>query len=414
MASRGFRAALRRRDFRLLAAAQAADVLGEGAAFVAMNVIVWERSRSASAVAALNLFRLVPFVVVSAAAGAIADRFDRRRLLVLANAGRALLVGALLVAQSVPQLELLWAAVAVLAALHRPTLDAAAPAAAGDDWVAGLSLMRLVEHVGGVVGPVAAAFLLRQAGARAALAVDAGALIAAALLVSATRLAPAASHARDGSREALRRFARDVHEGFAFLRGSPALRYALGMATLAAVPGAFLVAGTVVYADEALGAGGAAYGWMMAARAVGGVACLALLARHGRRVGGRGYLAAVVGLGAGVALFALHLPLGVLLLLLVGLGAAEGAERLLTQAFIVAGSPDGLRGRLFGFETALTHLGWMAAYPIAGALLDRLGPRSGARALGLAGVALALAWTAATRGLRALREMRAASPASAT
>ncbi|HTI32105.1 MAG TPA: MFS transporter, partial [Miltoncostaea sp.] len=71
------------RDFRLLMLGQLVTGMGSQAALVALPFQVYELTGSAFLTGLVGLVELVPVVVASLLAGAIADRFDRRRLLEL-------------------------------------------------------------------------------------------------------------------------------------------------------------------------------------------------------------------------------------------------------------------------------------------------------------------------------------------
>jgi MFS family permease len=83
--STGTRAVLRNRPFLLLWLAQAATQLGGNMVLYGLTVIIFARTGSSSAVAALILTFLVPAVLFSAVAGVYVDRLDRRLILVVTN-----------------------------------------------------------------------------------------------------------------------------------------------------------------------------------------------------------------------------------------------------------------------------------------------------------------------------------------
>src|SRR4051795_7350311 len=73
------------RDFRLLTIGAVITGLGTQAALVALPYQVYVISRSAFLTGLLGLVELVPLIVLSLFGGALADRFDRRRLLLIAQ-----------------------------------------------------------------------------------------------------------------------------------------------------------------------------------------------------------------------------------------------------------------------------------------------------------------------------------------
>src|SRR5215217_8466291 len=87
----------RRRDFRLLLAGQAVSLAGSMITFVAVPFQVYELTGSSAAVGLLGLAELVPILLLALVGGALADAFDRRRLVLLSEAGSALVALALVV-----------------------------------------------------------------------------------------------------------------------------------------------------------------------------------------------------------------------------------------------------------------------------------------------------------------------------
>ena len=122
----------RRREYRLLVAGQAVSDLGSMITLVAVPVQTFQITGSSVAVGLLGVAEFVPILVLALVGGALADTFDRRRLVMLAEVG-ALLVVAGLVGNALlpePQLWVLYVAAALIAActsIRRPPLDALMP-----------------------------------------------------------------------------------------------------------------------------------------------------------------------------------------------------------------------------------------------------------------------------------------------
>src|ERR671936_581201 len=77
------------RDFRLLWAGQLVSQIGSSLRFVALPYQVYVLTGSTFAVGLLGLFSAVPLIVLSLWGGVVADRVDRRRLLLVTNVGLA-------------------------------------------------------------------------------------------------------------------------------------------------------------------------------------------------------------------------------------------------------------------------------------------------------------------------------------
>ena len=85
------------RDFRWLLASSWTSNVGDGVALAAAPLLIASMTSSPILVAAGAVLQFLPWLIFGLHAGAIADRFDRRRLVMLANAARALVIAGLCV-----------------------------------------------------------------------------------------------------------------------------------------------------------------------------------------------------------------------------------------------------------------------------------------------------------------------------
>ena len=85
----------RRRELRLLIFGQATSLLGSMITMVAVPVQLYELTGSTVAVGLLGVAEFVPILVLALVGGALADAFDRRRLVMLAEVGAIVVVGGL-------------------------------------------------------------------------------------------------------------------------------------------------------------------------------------------------------------------------------------------------------------------------------------------------------------------------------
>jgi MFS family permease len=163
---------LRHRDFRLLWTGMCVSLLGDGVFMVAMAWQVYALSNAPTALSLVGIAMTVPTIAFLLLGGVLSDRLDRRRLLLLADASRAVAVGALAILSLAGVLEL-WHVVALVAvygvggAFFGPAFDAIVPdvlpseelgrANALDQLVRPIALRMAGPAVGGVlidlVGP---------------------------------------------------------------------------------------------------------------------------------------------------------------------------------------------------------------------------------------------------------------------
>jgi MFS family permease len=186
---------LRQPGFRSLWLAGSISDLGDWLLLVALPIVVFQATGSALGTAVAFLIELAPGVVLAPLAGRLADRGDRRSVLLVVS----LLQAAALVPLVGGGLGLVYAVIAVqatLAALFDPAKNAIVPSLVRDaDLVAANSLIGLSQNLGRLVGGPLGGLLLAAAGLHAVVAVDVATFLIAAVLIArvpAVSLAPAA------------------------------------------------------------------------------------------------------------------------------------------------------------------------------------------------------------------------------
>jgi MFS family permease len=156
--------------FARLWAAKAVSHLGDGAALVALVVYVQQTQGRGVAVSALLLAATLP-TLLGPLAGALVDRVDQRRLMLGAQAGQALLYGAMAaVLPPFPVLLVLVAAASLLATVFAPAGRSVVPSLVPPgDLVCANSWMGMALTFQGTIGPAVGGVLVAGAGVRGAL-----------------------------------------------------------------------------------------------------------------------------------------------------------------------------------------------------------------------------------------------------
>jgi MFS family permease len=382
-------------DFRRLGAAYTVNELGNWLGDVALAVVVFDRTGSPLATAALFLAaRFAPAL----AAPALVARLEM--------AGRRGLIGTYMAEALV--FAALAAAVASGAALG------ALLALAGLDGVLALTGRSLVRartaglfpgetqlrranawlNMGmtsaAALGPAVAGVLIATAGAPAALWLDAASFALVALLLwglSATADGPAAPG--DGA------FAR-LREGARYVRDDPRLRRLLGAQAFALVFFTAVIPVEVVLAKGALGAGDAGYGALLASWGGGMVAGGALfaLARRARLSWLLAGSTAAIALAYGLMAAAPTLAAACAAAALGGVG--NGVQWVALVSALQLATAPALQARVMSLMEALAAATPGVGFVLGGVLAATLGPRAafGAAAVGAAGATVALAWAA--------------------
>ena len=211
------------REFRLLWTGQLISQIGSSLRLVALPYQVYVLTGSTLAVGLLGLFSAVPLIALSLWGGVIADRVDRRRMLLVTNTGLALVSVVLAVATqtnaaTLALLYLLTAVGAGIGALDQPARSALAPSLVERRHIpAAMALGQTQFQVATVVGPALAGVLIARVGLAYAYWIDVATFaagIVALLLMRTPRGDVTAVHARP---------MQALLEGMAFLWSRPLL-----------------------------------------------------------------------------------------------------------------------------------------------------------------------------------------------
>lgn len=333
--------------FRLLWFGQIISMTGSMVRFVAIPYQVYLLTGSPLAVGLIGLFQAVPTIVLSLFGGVIADRVDRRRLLIvtqvcLTATSVVLAVSTGLGLVSVPFLYALTAVGASFAALDSPARSALIPSLLPRSQVqAAVTLNQTQFQTAAVLGPALAGILLANVGLAATYWIDAVTYLAAigALLAMRKSVRPTVEHAS---------VLRSLVEGIAYLGVRRILLATMSLDFFATLFGSWRAL-LPYYADQVFRVGPEGLGLLYAAPGAGALA-VALSAGWTNRVERQGLaiLAAVTVFGLAVAAFG-ALPREGFVLGLILLAIAQGADTvssIFRQTILQLEVPDALRGRL--------------------------------------------------------------------
>lgn len=389
---------VRNPDFRRLFLSSVVSLAGDWFSFVAVAGLVTELTGRPGAAAYVYAATVLPVFLASPIAGAVADRFDRRRVLIIADLARvpvALLLCAAAWWGSVPLAVAAIIALGVGASFYDPIASAATPnVVAPEDLASAQSLMGAVWGsmlmVGAGLGGVVAELLGRQA----AFVIDAASFLVSAWLVAGIRTplqeaAPADRGLAAGHRGALR-------EVFRFIRATPIVSRLL-FAKIGVCSANGIVGLLPAFAHARFAGTGIATGLLFAARGFG--ALIGPLFARGA-VGATPTRRAIV-LVCGVstlsycavyAVFPLAHAFAVALVLVVLAHMGGGAQWSLSTYGLQRETPDHLRGRVMSIDYGLATLFIGLSSIVAGVLADELGEASATRWLAIAGGLYGTAW----------------------
>jgi MFS family permease len=376
-----------RRDLGLLAAAALASAAGDLAAVSALAVHLQRQTGSGLVVAALFAANWLALAVAAPWGGALADRLDARKLLIVASLAQAAVAVALAATTATAGVLALVALLGAGAAVAVPAEFALVGAIAAKGAGAGAVNARVetARNLGYALGPLAGAGCVAAAGVGAALLLDAAsfAIVAVAALALRVRRRPASGATKPRARDGLALIARDR-----------TLRIAV-----AALVGSLLAMSASISADvffaSGLGHGSWGLGLLLTCWTAGMLAgSLAAAPRIPPRLLAAVALAAAGAQGAGkLSAAAIGLLLPALLFYALG-GAAHGVKNVAARTLIHERIHDSAHGRAFAAYAALRNGAELAALAFGGILVNAAGGRatvalSGAATIAIAAIGLA-------------------------
>ncbi|MEA2300917.1 MAG: hypothetical protein QOE44_1452, partial [Solirubrobacteraceae bacterium] len=379
------------RDFRRLALGEVLAGLGTQAALVAVPYQVFVLTGSAGLVGLLGLAELIPMVFVSLLGGAVADRIDRRRLLIAAQLATMLAAGILagVTAAGRPPIVLVFVLAGLLAggaSLQLTAQSSMIPALVGDRLRSALAFNFGAYQLTAIVGPGLGGLMIATLGVGSAYLFDV--VSCCALVVAALSIAPQRPVPPTGDREPI---LASILEGLRFVRRNNALMGSFAIDLVAMTFGMpralFAVLSLTVYHA---GAGGA--GLLYASVAVGATAAALSTGwlEHARRLG-RIVIYAVLVWGAAITAAGLVDRLWAAAVLLAVAGAADSVSAVCRSTINQTVTPDPMRGRMssvFGLVvTGGVRLGDIEAGAVASISSARISVLSGGLAC-IAGVGL--------------------------
>jgi hypothetical protein len=424
MSRRGRYAELLRSNpsFRRLWIAQLISLGGDWFNVVALTGLLLHLTGSSFYGGAVLVAGLLPQFLLSPVAGVVADRFDRRRLMLGANLIAAVLALAMLAVRSRGSVWLGLAAMAGIAAtgaFFDPASRSGLPNIVEDDQLAAANvLMASTWGIMAAVGAAAGGLVAGLLGRDAAFVANAASFLVATALILGVRAhlgpldLPGVSGLPGGQRRRLRPI-QDLAEGAAWARTDPRVMallaqkvgFGLGTGMIGLLP----IFATRVFSGRGpggltggLGSADAAIGILYGARGLG-----SLLGPFGARAVVRTDLrrlfpaiaAAMALFGGAYALFpaapGLWAAAGIVLVAHLG----GGTQYTMTSYGLQQITPDRVRGRIMAFELGLVTLTMSVSLLAAGRAAEVVNPRAVVELLAGLTMAYAAVWAFATRGL---------------
>ena len=375
---------LRKRPLRFVFAANVISMLGSGMNSAAVAWTILQKTHSEMALGTLAVLQTIPAMLMLPFMGVIIDREDRRRLVMMLDAGRAVII--LVVAAlaflgrvQVWQLYLMNPLVAAGFWMFWPTITALIQELTPDgEFVYSNTLLLAGVQGGWLIAGAIVGFVYEHIGLGGVLLIDVSTYVLSFLCYFAVRqgrhVVPRAGelkHDLEAAETAVGRFLREMREGLVFLREHRRVMF-LG-ASWSLFLGAMLT-GIVVTAplsDRIFHAGATGYGWLNAGWGVGAFLSVLYSPALITQLGARGAIAvsmAVVTVSMALPPYSPWLALAVVLY--AAMGSARGVSGVAMNTSLMEQVPPQVMGRVqntfYFFGTLLQvvlglTVGWVAS-----------------------------------------------------
>ncbi|WP_324282041.1 MFS transporter [Cyanobacterium aponinum UTEX 3222] len=257
--------------FARLYLAQTVNLIGDALTWLGLALLAFELAKEESGVilsGALTL-RVTAFVVLSPIAGAIADRFDRKKIMVITHLARMMIVCLLPFVTKSWQIYVIVLGLNVFYAFFTPTYTATIPLVTGkEEYQKAIALSSATYQLLGVLGPGLAGSIAVFVGTRQVFFLDGITFLIAAILIITLPGELMVNQSTDNVKTVTKTL-KDIKIGTFSLFTDPQIRYALLMQLVAAISGAGILVNTVGYVQGNLGLGKVEYGWVMATFGMG-------------------------------------------------------------------------------------------------------------------------------------------------
>ena len=382
-------------------------------AIAALAAGIAEESSPEAAIGLVMSARIVPGFFLGATSGVVADRFDRKKLMVGCNIGRAAVLVFLPFVDSVAGLVLASLLLECFTLLWTPAKEASVPNLVPPDHLTTANSLSLVAAYGTLplagaifsvlasvakaIGEIDAMASLREGTDQVAIAfyVNAACFLVAAVMISRLQLPKHERRPKNGDRridfgEAFH----ELKEGWSFIFINPVVRAVnVGLAT-GLIGGGMLVPLGPVFSAEVLDAGAAGFGILIFALGTGvavGVVMLSVFQRHIPKA--QVFAWSVFGAGISLIVAASMSSLGLASLFVGILGVGAGSVYVLGFTLLHENVDDELRGRIFSALYTLVRFCVLVAFavgPFLSGLLDRASESLVDGEISLGGVAIAV------------------------
>jgi MFS family permease len=340
-------AALRYRDFRLYWVGYFVSHIGDSMQQTAVSWLLYDISRSPLQLGLNGAFRAAPMILLGLFGGTLADRFDRRRVLLMTQSILMVLALVLGFVDQTGRIEVwhiyaLTLVTAIIRSLDAPARQALVPSLVPRSVLPNaIALNSLLWKGTMVLGPAFAGIAITTVGTEGAFYANGLSFLSVVVALYMMRTSSTGTPKRGG-------FFRDLRTGLSYVRAQRIVLAIMVMEAFSSIFG-FNSAILTIFAQDVLQAGATGLGFLQSARGLGAIAGSAfLVAILSTRAQGKILLISTVVYGLSFAFFGLssYLPLSLVLIFICG--AADTIWGATRSTVLQVNTPDELQGRVMG------------------------------------------------------------------
>lgn len=331
---------------------------------LAINWFIFSFTGSAFYIGLVEFFGFIPILLFSVVGGVIADRWDRRKVLIVTQVGAMVCTFAIVLVlmkfYSFVLLSILLFIRGFFLAVEIPARNAIIPNLVPKEaMTSAISFFSTILNVARIIGPMLAGFLLAVYQAPSLVLINACSFLI--VIYSLYKITPSENAESVIQKNPDLTIVQGIREAVNYLRLNPTV---LGVFILGTIPMIFGFPYTTllpVFAKELLDAGPSGFGFLLSASAAGSVLATLILGWELVKIPkGRLLLWCICGFGAGLMFFAFSQWFMLSLLLMFFVGVCSMGYRIVERLIIQESIPDHMRGRILSIvmmDSGLVPLG---------------------------------------------------------
>lgn len=376
-------AILRQRDFALLWAGGLISMAGNWVLFVALPFYIYTLTGSALATGTMFIAETLPALLFGSVAGVFADRWDRKRTLVIADLLRAILLFLLLTARSVDWVWVIYIVAFVQSAIGQfagPAASALIPRLVGEQrLLAANSLNSLSTELTRLVGPPLGGALVGLLGLPSVVLLDSASFLISAAMIALVSVPPVPEkrhkHVQTAPPASIWMGVwRDLMAGLRLVQRERWITILFIVTGIAMFGSGMTNVLLVPFVNQVLHGGAQEFGWLVTAQGIGGLLGGLIIGQVGRRVAPARLIRLSAWAMGAIMLVIVNVPVLSLVLVLVALiGFPVMGFFITAPTLLQSGVNDQYRGRIFGAFSTTNALMMLGGLGLASLLGDRLG-----------------------------------------